>query len=339
MTSYNPGGFTPSAPGYGMPPPSYGSASNDLPTSTVELSVRCENLADKDLLSKSDPICVMFIQGPTKKWHELGRTEMIKDNLNPSWEKRFVVDYNFETRQLVKFEVYDWDMDSQRLSDHDFLGRCETTMGAIVSSSHFVCVLKDSTKSGSKLFINAEELQSSKEALKLHLKAEKLDKKDFFGKSDPFFTISKKSLIGQHWTVVKKSEVIMKTLNPTWNPFEISLRDLSNCDHERDLKVDIFDWNSDGSSDFIGSFVTSVSKLGVAAIEQTGIPVINDDKKRKKGSSYKNSGLVFVKSFNIETQPTFFEYLQGGMQMNFSVAIDFTASNGNPANPNSLHYR
>jgi len=26
------------------------------------------------------------------------------------------------------------------------------------------------------------------------------------------------------------------------------------------------------------------------------------------------------------------------MQMNFTVAIDFTASNGNPQNPTSLHY-
>ena len=26
------------------------------------------------------------------------------------------------------------------------------------------------------------------------------------------------------------------------------------------------------------------------------------------------------------------------MQMNFTVAIDFTASNGNPSQPSSLHY-
>ncbi len=337
MTAYNPGGFAPSAPvsALNMPPPSY----NTLPTSTVELSVRCEGLADMDLISKSDPICVMFMQAPNKRWQEVGRTEMIKDTLNPSWEKRFVVDYSFETRQVVKFEIYDWDMDSTRLDDHDFLGRAETTMGSIVSSSHFVCVLKDSPKSGSKIFINAEELQVSKEVLKMQLRAEKLDKKDFFGKSDPFFVISKKSLTGQHWTVVKKSEVIMKTLNPNWNPFEISIRDLCNCDHDRDLKIDIFDWNSDGSSDFIGSLLTSVSKLNASAIEQTGIAVVNDEKKRKKGSSYKNSGMLFVKSFAIETQPTFFDYLQGGMQMNFSVAVDFTASNGDPNKPNSLHYR
>jgi hypothetical protein len=34
----------------------------------------------------------------------------------------------------------------------------------------------------------------------------------------------------------------------------------------------------------------------------------------------------------------FLDYIRGGMQMNLVVAVDFTGSNGNPKNPNSLHY-
>ena len=33
-----------------------------------------------------------------------------------------------------------------------------------------------------------------------------------------------------------------------------------------------------------------------------------------------------------------FNHLSCSMEMNFTVAIDFTASNGNPSQPNSLHY-
>jgi hypothetical protein len=297
------------------------------------------DLADKDLLSKSDPLCVMFIQ-KNGQWFEHGRTEMIKDTLNPSWEKKFVVDYSFEERQVVRFEVYDWDNQSKRLTDHDFLGRCESSMGTIVSTGTFVSVLKDSSKSGSKISISAEELKANKEVIRLQFRAEKLDKKDFFGKSDPFYIIHKTAPMGgQNWSLVKRSEVIMKNLNPTWVPFEISSRDLCNTDHERALKIDIFDWDSDGSHDYIGTIQTSLSKLETSAIEQTGIPCVNEDKKRKKGSSYKNSGVLFVKSCSIESQPTFVEYLQGGVSMNFSVAIDFTASNGDPRNPNSLHFQ
>lgn len=330
----NSGGFTlPSAPQSS----SSSFANTTLPTSTVELSVRCTDLADKDILSKSDPLCVLFMQ-KQGTWYELGRTEMIKDTLNPSWEKKFIVDYSFEERQMVKFEIYDWDMQSHKLSDHDFLGRVVSPLGSIVSTGHFVSVLQDSQKSGSKIYITAEELATSKEVIKMQLRAEKLDKKDFFGKSDPFFVISKASIGGQQWSVVKRSEIIKKNLNPTWAPFEISAKLLCNGDHQRPLKIDVYDWDSDGTHDYIGSFNTSLADLQVKAIEQTGIACINDEKKRNKGKSYKNSGMIFLMNLTIESQPTFIEYLQGGVTMNFSVAVDFTASNGDPRNPQSLHY-
>merc|ERR1712008_466584 len=86
QTMNQPGGFNmpsaPSAPGG----PGFDPSSTSLPTSTVEISVRCTDLADKDVMSKSDPICVMFIQ-KQGKWFEIGRTEMIADTLNPSGRK------------------------------------------------------------------------------------------------------------------------------------------------------------------------------------------------------------------------------------------------------------
>jgi len=39
-----------------------------------------------------------------------------------------------------------------------------------------------------------------------------------------------------------------------------------------------------------------------------------------------------------EVKMNYFEYLMSGMQMNFSLAIDFTGSNGSVNNPMSLHY-
>ena len=38
-------------------------------------------------------------------------------------------------------------------------------------------------------------------------------------------------------------------------------------------------------------------------------------------------------------QYSFVEYIQGGTQINLMVAIDFTASNGNPKDTKSLHYK
>ena len=41
---------------------------------------------------------------------------------------------------------------------------------------------------------------------------------------------------------------------------------------------------------------------------------------------------------SVVTKHTFMDYITGGMEMNFVVAIDYTASNLDPANPNSLHF-
>ena len=236
-----------------------------LPTPTLELSLRCEGLADQDILSKSDPICVLFqaAKGNDNHWIEIGRTECVRDNLNPEWTKKFVVNYSFEERQLVKLEVYDHDGDTVRLDAHDFLGRCTATLGQIVSAqgSQYVAVLKDGPRAnGGKIFVSAEELQVNKETIKVQFAAENLDKKDFFGKSDPYVVISKGFSNGK-FVKVHETEVIKNTLNPTWKPFNIPVRTLCNNDYDRELKFDVYDWNSSGNSDFIGSFKTNLKSL------------------------------------------------------------------------------
>lgn len=51
-------------------------------------------------------VVVMFIQGlGTREWREFGRTEMIKNTLNPDFVKKFVIDYFFEERQNLRFDV------------------------------------------------------------------------------------------------------------------------------------------------------------------------------------------------------------------------------------------
>ncbi|XP_061825837.1 copine-2 isoform X2 [Nerophis lumbriciformis] len=61
-------------------------------------------------------------------------------------------------------------------------------------------------------------------------------------------------------------------------------------------------------------------------------------KKQKKKKNYKNSGVIILKSCKITRDYTFLDYILGGCQLMFTVGIDFTASNGNPLEPSSLHY-
>ncbi|VDN29482.1 unnamed protein product [Gongylonema pulchrum] len=105
--------------------------------SRISLSFSATNLLDRDAFSKSDPMCVVFLStGPLNdnKFREVGRTEVIQNSLNPEWKETVEVDYFFEETQRIKFEIYDIDSRSSKLTDHDFLGRVETTLAQIVAA-------------------------------------------------------------------------------------------------------------------------------------------------------------------------------------------------------------
>ena len=74
------------------------------PTTTVELSMNCSKLEDMDVFSKSDPFCVLYVKenGRTGAWRCIDRTETIDNTLEPHWQKKFILQYKFEERQMLR---------------------------------------------------------------------------------------------------------------------------------------------------------------------------------------------------------------------------------------------
>ncbi|KAK1896043.1 Copine-4, partial [Dissostichus eleginoides] len=80
----------------------------------------------------------------------------------------------------------------------------------------------------------------------------------------------------------------------------------------------VWDWDSNGKHDYIGEFEASFKEMrGAIDGRQVQWPCMNSKYKTKK-KNYKNSGIVILNQCK--------------------VAIDFTASNGDPRNSCSLHY-
>ena len=73
------------------------------------------------------------------------------------------------------------------------------------------------------MIVSCEELSMCKDELELQFLGKKLDKKDFFGSSDPFLQFLR-SNEGGNYTLVHKTEHINNNVNPTWKPFKIPLR-------------------------------------------------------------------------------------------------------------------
>uniref|UniRef100_A0A674NFB5 Copine-3 n=1 Tax=Takifugu rubripes TaxID=31033 RepID=A0A674NFB5_TAKRU len=304
----------------------------------VALSVSCQNLLDKDHFSKSDPLCVLLLNTSGPHWCEVGRTEKIMNCLDPAFSKTFVIDYYFEVVQKLRFELYDIDSDNCNLQEADFLGELECTLGQIVSSKKLMrpLVMKDKRPAGKgSITIFAEERTDSR-VVEFEVAARKLDKKDFFGKSDPFLEFYKQT--GTGWQLAHRTEVVKNNLNPTWKPFRIPLQSLCGGDVEKPIKVDCFDHNNSGSHEIIGCFETNLAHIQQASATYAAeFDCINKKKKEKK-KGYKNSGVIIVKKCSIVKEYTFLDFIMGGCQINFTIAIDFTGSNGDPRLPNSLHY-
>uniref|UniRef100_A0A667ZDA8 Copine 8 n=1 Tax=Myripristis murdjan TaxID=586833 RepID=A0A667ZDA8_9TELE len=302
-----------------------------IPATKVEITVSCRNLLDRDTFSKSDPSkfsCLTF-----------GRTEVIDNTLNPDFVRKFILDYFFEERQNLRFDLYDVDSKSANLSKHDFLGQASCTLGEVVGSLGSRMEKPLGGIPGKKcgtIIVKAEELSNCRESVMMQFCGNKLDKKDFFGKSDPFLVFYRSNEDGT-FTICHKTEVVKNTLNPVWQAFKIPVRALCNGDYDRTIKIEVYDWDRDGSHDFIGEFSTSYRELSRGQSQFNVYEVVNPKKKGKK-KKYLNSGTVspsiLIHAYTLCSELCF----RGQTQINFTVAIDFTASNGNPAQPTSLHY-
>uniref|UniRef100_A0A6A7G5X7 Copine-8-like isoform X1 n=2 Tax=Hirondellea gigas TaxID=1518452 RepID=A0A6A7G5X7_9CRUS len=313
----------------GAPPPA-------APMTKVEISISARKLADKDVTSHSDPVCIVYYQNPAQNTqHELGRTEKITDSLNPQWVTKIELDYRFEERQVLQFHVFDWDVNQREVEAQDKLGWTEVTLAEIMASGGAQLSRTLNKGGGGIILIAGEEMANSKEVVTLSLSGSGLDKKDMFGKSDPFLIISRAAGSNNHYSAVHRTEYLRKTLNPVWKPIVIPARLLCGGDDERSLKIECFDWDSDGTHDFIGECFTTLQQLKSGSSKSFAL--INPKKKAKK-SSYKDSGSLLVNACKVHIEPSFLDYIKGGTQMHFTVAVDFTASNGDPKQPGSLHY-
>lgn len=266
----------------------------------VELNFRATDLKDTDLIGKSDPCLVVYQRDDDNdEWKETGRTENIKNNLNPNWQETLVVNHK-PGRGQVKFQIFDLDM----ITKADPMGEFITSMDQVLSApgKEVMCRLRDpkgkKVKEGKpepKLWIWAEGLPFDKEMVTLECQGLKLDKKDTFGKSDPWLKISK-YMDNNQWIGVHKTEFIKNNCDPKWKPFTISFAKLCNGNQDKPLKFEVYDHDNSNKHELIGQFHITLRNLLIAPAKY---PLINEKIKAKKGAKYEDSGKLEVKKVDI----------------------------------------
>ncbi|KAH9754652.1 protein BONZAI 3 [Citrus sinensis] len=289
----------------------------------IELSLSASKLRDLDIASKSDPMAVVYAKKRDGRLEEIGRTEVIMNNLNPAWIGKISIAFQFEIVQPLVFRVYDVDtkyhnipVKMLKLEDQDFLGEASCVLSEIVTKQNRTLTLKLHNNYGPRvsrnfgtLSVHAEETVASKSAVEIAFRCSHLQNVDLFSKSDPFLRISRIVESGNS-VPIYKTEVINNNLHPIWRPITLSMQQF-------------------------------VSKKSVGDLEKlyqgrTGATFMLPSTQCGHDKVLKSQ--LFVEKFVEKEQYSFLDYISSGFELNFMVAVDFTASNGNPRNPNSLHY-
>ena len=251
----------------------------------VELSLSCKNLTRRDRFSQSDPFCVCYVEDRSQSykfkddtnlaWKELGRTEIIANSPNPEWVGKFLIEYQFEIVQRLKFEVYDCDSsfatsDSSNLdlSQQDFLGAYEVYLSAICS--HEQQKVTAELAGGSMLnapfgtiTVKGEEIANTTDEFTFQLRCSQLKMtKSSITSCNPFIIVSKQNEDGGYVPCLK-SEVVLNSTDPAFAEVSGPLIRLANGDVSRPLVVKAYSWKQSGKHIYIGELLFCVAVLSV----------------------------------------------------------------------------
>lgn len=238
-------------------------AQNQGLVNIVALSFKCENLPNLDTFTRTDGMCVLF-KKEGNVWKEVGKTEVIMDNLAPQWVKNFEVAYHFEKREYYKVVVYDID-DFNNLNNydgHDLVGSVEFAIHEVVTAvnqtleKHLECDERAVRQSGTIKIIADEKQGMNNEEANFTLSGQ-------FNSQDGYnFFLIHKFMGPNNFKPVYKSEITSSIGGRfRWNLVSILTSELANEDPEREIRFEFFKSQKSGKHVNLGYFACNIAQL------------------------------------------------------------------------------
>lgn len=228
----------------------------------------------------------------------------IKNDLSPHWTKTFELEYEFGKPSTVNITIFD---EVRKSKNDKSMGAAVFEIGEVLGSRGNIKAKK--LKNGGTLFCRIQPAPDQDlGTFHFTLRGIKLKNVDgLFGKSDPFFEVSR--LInaggGPTWQVVYRSKVIKNDLNPKWEPVSLRLTDICGGDKKKTVLITVRDWQKNGKHSPMGFFETSVEGLLKAKTHGgTGdVKTIDTSKAFKLTRRGKFFGYVAVTAAMISDEP------------------------------------
>ena len=153
-----------------------------------------------------------------------------------------------------------------------------------------------------------------------------------FDANNPFLVIKRWHSLDQNETLysvrVYSSQHHNETKEPLWIIKGLKVQSLWNSNYNRPIEFEVWSHKEDGDHKLYGGFQTYLNEI------------LSKDKKQFSMSNKKrgHAGSLEFTQFIVFDRPSMIDYLKSGWAISLSVAIDFTASNGELSDPTSLHY-
>ena len=295
-------------------------ASSSLKT-TINLIISGRKLKDLDVLSKSDPVCILYEKSSNGQWVEVGKTEQINNNLNPDFTRAFEMSYYFEKSQEIRFLMIDGDGDGS----YDTIGSVETTIGKVMGSKQqtFTDTLYHNGKSGGTIIVKAEAVQESKQAVSFNYSWANI--RNQIPSCLGLCNEPTRVRLEVQREVAGQGRYVRVTTSPLrfGNTFNIPKETYSMaqiCNSNPDVKIR-FAVIAENDMELHAATV-DIGKLGT----QDTITLQAD-----------RGAVCTLKNCKIFDRPTFVDYLQSGWSISMVTAIDYTASNSATPYRGSLH--
>jgi len=343
------------------------------PVLKLDLIIQCKNLPKKDLLSQADGFCVLWKipdgytnlgangmpkKNPGRQEEEIGRTEVSRSCVNPTFKHTFRLNFIFREQQKYLLRVFDEDlMYATSLSEHNYLGGCVFSLGQLMGAKGCSLVKRLGTsgknRNGAYLVITGKGINEDREVLDFRFSCqdlvqqhsiliEKIDRSKVIDKCRPYFRLERLNKDDQSWELVWKSEVLKQTLDPVWNEARLPLQLLCNDDPTNPLKITVWDYQKNSSTHVILGFVESTVAKITQKAKDGGIPVFIIKREKEKlfrRSKLKHVGLLKVLNASVINVPSMLQYVSGGMSLDLMIGIDCSVVNGPRGIERNLHVK
>ncbi len=257
-------------------------------------------------------------------------TEKVPENKEIIFDNSFVVPYFFEKEQLLKLQVTQRDdFNSQNVNVETYIGKLMGTRNKNISLS-----LNTLTMNG-ELIIQACVIQNNDFSAKISFSAifENTHVQPYFYikrmiSSDNNFQRLNSPLVNKEneWVKIFKSQVIV-VKQTIYQFVEYSFEVKLLCANmSQPILVEFYDYAN--YNKYLGHAFFNIESFKTSSHLTLNLL----DEKEKLLNSKITINCTLKQSYK------FLDYLQGGLQINLIIGIDFTSSNEDPNNQNSLHF-